>query len=199
MTRTTTLDTTSMAKVLLITPQHVRKLTGRGVLARARDVDGTELMGRYELIANVHAYIKYLRELARLDDASQSRYELLRNEKMASESAMAQIALKKAKGQVLKTSAVEFVMTNLITATKAHMLAIPSRVARLLVGVTSFQVIYDLIYTEIEMALRELSQWQPGMFSVHNAAWLATQGATPALLRSNGQADDENTGETDSA
>jgi phage terminase Nu1 subunit (DNA packaging protein) len=199
MTRTTTLDTTAIAKLFLITPQHVRKLVGRGILMRARDVDGKELMGRFELVANMHAYIKYLREQARLDDASENRYQQLRNEKMSSETAIAQLNLKERKGQVLRTRAVEFVMTNLITATKAHLLAIPSRVSRLLIGCDNFQVIYDLIYAEIETALRELSEWRPGMFAAQNAAWLNAQGADPSLLRENGQSDDQSANASDEA
>jgi phage terminase Nu1 subunit (DNA packaging protein) len=201
MTRTTVLDTTSLAKLFLITPPHVRKLTGRGVLQRARDMDGKELMGRYELVTNLHAYIKYLRDLAKLDDASESEYQRLRNARMRSESEMASIKLREVKGQVLTTADVEFVMTNLITATKNHMLSIPSRITRLLIGLTSFQAIYDLLYAELEMALTELARWQVGMFRAQNTAYLAANGADPTLLAdtggTNGDTEEETSEEGD--
>lgn len=201
MTRTTTLDTTALAKLFLITPQHVRRLCSTGVLMRARDVDGKELQGRFELVQNIHAYIKYLREMARLDDASESRYAQLRNEKMAAESAMAVLKLKEIKGEVLRTADVEFVMTNLITATKNHLLAIPARITRLVIGLTKFQVIYDLIYAEIELALTELSKWQAGMFAAQNAAYLAAQGADPTSLNGtdgpNGEEEEANPEDTE--
>ncbi len=196
MTRTTTLDTTSLAKLFLITPQWVRRLTEKGIFQRARDVDGKELQGRYELVVNLHAYIKYLKDLARLDDASESEYQRLRNMRMRHEAEMAALKLREIKGQVLKTSDVEFIMTNLITATKNHLLSIPSRVTRLLIGVTSFQVIFDLLQNEIEVALRELSQWRVGQFAAQRAAFLASQGANIADFpepHTNGEVSDETT------
>jgi phage terminase Nu1 subunit (DNA packaging protein) len=145
---------------------------------------------------NLHAYIKYLKDLARLDDASESEYQRLRNMRMRHEAEMAALKLREIKGQVLKTSDVEFIMTNLITATKNHLLSIPSRVTRLLIGVTSFQVIFDLLQNEIEVALRELSQWRVGQFAAQRAAFLASQGANIADFpepHTNGEVSDETT------
>jgi hypothetical protein len=67
-------------------------------------------------------------------------------------------------------------------------MAIPSRVTRLLIGQTKFQVIYDLLSAEIGRALLELSQYNPDVFSRQNTAYLASQGADPTSL--NGHADD---------
>lgn len=188
MAKALTIDKGQLAQLLDVTPRHVQRLTGDGVLSRARDLDGKELLGRYELIANVRSYIKYLRMQARLDDASESKYIMLRNNKMAADSETATLKLAIFKNTLHKADDVEFILTNMFTAMKSRLLAIPSRVTRLVIGQTNFQVIYDLIYTEIELALRELADYHPQMFRQQNAEYLASQGADPESL--NGEAYD---------
>jgi hypothetical protein len=182
----TTIDQTQLAKLLDLTPRHIRRLVGDGVLQRARDVDGKELFQRYELVHNVRAYIQYLRTQARLDDASQSKWVLLRNQKMEADSETAVLKLNLFKNTLHRADDVEFILTNMFTALKSRLLAIPSRVTRLLIGQTSFQVIYDLVYGEIELALRELSAPTPQLFARQNVAYLASQGADPSSITGDG-------------
>jgi hypothetical protein len=151
-------------------------LKADGVLALARDADGEELRGRYELLPNNIAYIRYLRRQAFLDD-TESQYEQLRTERMAAETEKVKLDLQLFKSQH-RADDVEFVLTNMLTAAKSRLLAIPSRVARLVVGLTDFQKIYDLIYAEIESALRELSGYNRKMFAKQNQAYLKANGAT---------------------
>jgi hypothetical protein len=66
-------------------------------------------------------------------------------------------------------------------------LAIPSRVARQLVGQNKFQVVYDLLMAEIELALRELVAYDPAQFAQQSAAYLEAQGADDQGL--NGEVD----------
>lgn len=176
MARTVTLDTAQLARFLDITPRHVFRLTNDGVLVRARDEAGNELRGRYDLLPNNVSYIRHLRQQGRMDDASESEYQRQRVGRMRAENEMAQIKLKELKGEMHRSADVEFVMTNMITATKQRLLAIPSRISRLLVGVTKFQKIYDMIYKEIEIALKELSGYQPEMFEARNKEFLSIQG-----------------------
>lgn len=185
MPRAATLDTTQLAQLLMITPRHLRKLRADGILVRARDEAGVELQGRYALVANVHAYIKYLQQQGRWDDTSETTRARLVNQRMAAEAEMAELRLKQVKGQLHRAADVEFVLTNMITAVKQHLLSIPSRVARLLVGLTSFQKIYDILSAEIALVLRDLSGYRAEMFARQNAEYLAAQGADPASL--NGQ------------
>jgi phage terminase Nu1 subunit (DNA packaging protein) len=168
------LDTTQLSKLLDITPSWVRKLTNEGVLTRARDADGKELQGRYNLLA-VRDYCRYLRSVAKLDDASQSRYSALRNEKLAAESERTQLELREYKGELHSARDIEFIMNNMLTYFKQRVLSIPSRVARVCVG-KSFRQIYDLIMTEIELALRELSGYDRSQFAAQRDSFLQAQG-----------------------
>src|SRR5262249_49758909 len=72
---------------------------------------------------------------------------------------------------------IEFVMTTMLTAVKSRLLAIPARTTRLVIGKTDFTEIYSLLYSEIELALRELSEYNPQDFSERNEEYLALMGA----------------------
>jgi phage terminase Nu1 subunit (DNA packaging protein) len=175
MTRTQSLlDTTQLAKLLDISPRWVQKLTNDGVLTRARDANGDELRGRYNLLS-IRDYCRWLRSQARLDDTSEQRYLGLRNEKMAAESEMTRLRLLEYKGELHHARDVEFIMNNMLTYFKQRILSIPARVARLCVG-KSFREIYDLIMTEIELALRELSGYDRSMFAAQRQSYLEAQG-----------------------
>lgn len=178
------IDTTQLAKLLDITPTWVRKLTSDGVLTRARDADGKELMGRYNLLA-VRDYCRYLRSVAKLDDASEARYSALRNERMAAEGELSRLKLREYKGELHNARDIEFIMNNMLTYFKQRMMSIPSRVARLCVG-KKFRQIYDLIMVEIELALRELSGYDRSQFSEQRATYLKAQGIDVENLNGEG-------------
>src|SRR6516162_2276490 len=181
------IDTSQLAKLCDTSPRWVRKLTSDGVLTRARDAEGEELRGRYNLLA-VRDYCRYLRSLARLDDASEARHLALKNEKLAAETEMAHMNLAERKGQLHDARDVEFIMNNMLTYFKQRVLSIPSRVARLCVGKT-FRDIFDLLSTEIELCLRELSSYDRSRFAAQRAEYLEARGIDLESL--NDDKDDE--------
>jgi phage terminase Nu1 subunit (DNA packaging protein) len=188
-TKVTTIDTIQLARLLDIAPRTVRHLAQAGVLARARNEVGEEIKGRYELVANVRAYVRYLREQARLDDASESKYIMLRNAKMGAESEMSALRVNLFKDTLHRSDDVELIMANMLTAFKARVIAIPSRVSRQLIGQTKFHVVYDLLMAEIELALREMCDYDRSAFAPENAAYLEAEGADDQGL--NGEDDAE--------
>ena len=121
------------------------------------------------VVTNVRAYRKYLREQARLDDASASAYQQLRNRKMEAQAEVAELKLKLYKRKLHRSEDVEFVMT----AIKSRLLAIPSRTSRLVLGKTNLQEVNALIYSEIELVLRELADYDPNSFEQANEEYLA--------------------------
>src|SRR6516162_5921823 len=174
------IDTSQLAKLCDTSPRWIQKLTNDGILQRARDADGAELRGRYNLLA-IRDYCRYLKSLARLDDASEARWLALRNEKLAAETEMAHMNLAERKGQLHDARDVEFIMNNMLTYFKQRVLSIPSRVARLCVGKT-FREIFDLLSTEIELALRELSGYDRSRFAAQRAEYLKAQGVDLSAL-----------------
>jgi hypothetical protein len=165
MPRAQTLDITTVAKLIKLQPRQVQQLTAEGVLHRARDADGTEIRGRYHMVECVHGYIDYLRARTPIEGSSEHEYDKLRTRRMAFESEMAELKLNLLKGTLHRGEDVEFCVTTQITACRSRLLAIPSRVSRLLIGKRSFKEIYNLIYGEIELALRELTGYDAKKFS----------------------------------
>jgi hypothetical protein len=172
-----TMTTAQLAKLVRATPRWILKLTADGVLHRAQDADGSELRGRYSARA-VGDFCDYLRQKARLDDSSELRYSALRNERMAAENELTQLTLAERKGQLHNSEDVEFVMTQMLTAFKARILAVPARVSRSLIGKTNFREIFDIIMREIELCLLELSGYDESKFAQQNREYLESKGVT---------------------
>jgi phage terminase Nu1 subunit (DNA packaging protein) len=131
-----------------ITVRHINRLVEQGALVRAQDENGKTLRAQFELVRNVRAYCAYLREQARIDDAGQTVYTQLRNQKIAAEAEVAALKLKLYKRKLHRTEDVEFIMTMMLTAVKSRLLAIPSRTTRLLIGRSNIQEIFGLLYGE---------------------------------------------------
>jgi len=168
MARVATLDTTQLAKLLDITPRHVRNLVAAGVLERARDEEGKELQGRYAMVQNNVAYIRYLRKQSKLDNTSETAYQSARNAKITAEARTAQLKLGVMENRLHMAEDVEWSITTMITAARSRLLAIPSRCARLLIGATKgkeFQEIFDLLMSEIRSCLKELSGYNAMHFA----------------------------------
>jgi hypothetical protein len=170
-----TIDTGQLARLLDITPRHVQRLTIDGVLTRAADADGTLLRGRYTLLS-IRDYCRYIRSQNRVDNESQSTWDALKNKRLAVETELASLRLKEQKGQLHQARHIEFIWTNMLTYFKQRMISIPSKVARRCVG-KNFRQIYDIVSTEIELGLRELSAYSRTMFEEKRNEYLSAQGA----------------------
>jgi phage terminase Nu1 subunit (DNA packaging protein) len=169
-------DVTQLARLIDLTPRRVQQLTNEGVLVRARDAEGNEIRGRYDFRTNNVAYIRYLRTLADRAEVSDKEFAQHKNTKAAAEAEMAVLRLRIFKNQLHRAEDVEFVMTNMHTAFKQRAMAIPSRVTRLILGQTKFQVVYDLIMAEIRHCLQEFSDYDSSRFAAQNEAYLMSQG-----------------------
>ena len=177
MPRIQTVDLSTLARSLDLTPRRVQQLTTEGVLVRARDEEGKELRGRYELVRNNHAYIHYLQ--ARLpigESAGAADRAAMKAQREAYETEMALIKLNLLRGKVYPAAVVELAITTMVTACKQRLLAIPARVARLLIGCKTFKEAFDLIYHEIELALRELTGYDANYFRKSTEEHVASLG-----------------------
>jgi phage terminase Nu1 subunit (DNA packaging protein) len=157
-----------------------------GVLQRAVDKEGNRLRGRFALLALFNGYVAYQRKLilgGSLNGADE--YTVARTRKMNASARIEELRLARIHHQLHHADDVEFVLTQMITAAKSRLLAIPSRVTRLLIGKTVFEEIHDLLTTEIELALRELAEYDPARFDAANEEYLASVRA--AKRSGNGQ------------
>jgi len=194
-----TLDTSQLAKLLDITPQHVRRLAGEGILERARDETGELLQGRWEMIKNNHAYIHYLKSQARWDDSSETKRATLTNRKIGAEAELAELRLMQFKGKLFPWSDVAFFIGSMLTRFKARMQSIPQRVAKQLRGQTDEKIIRRVIGDEIDRGLKELSMPTPDDLRRQSEELLATEGADEAALKASANGSEEESDDTPDA
>ena len=184
--RPATATTDQVARLLLLTPRRVQQLIDEGVLRRARDEDGSELRGRFHSIECVQSYIRYLRSKLASGDLTETKFLDSRARRMDAVAQREELALRVLKGQLHRSEDVEFVMTNRDSAIKAQILAIPSRVARLLLGKSDYKEVYDIINDAIIATLENLSAYNPHSFNERNEKYLATLFPEAVAAKPNG-------------
>lgn len=138
-----------LARHLSMTTKTARELIAKGVIEQP---DGR---GLYDLDACRHAYIVYLREVSAGiagTTLSGERARLAREQ--ADGKAMENARMR---GELLERSEVVGIMQAAIGASRAALLALPSKVAPLVIGVEDLPEIQALIEEHIRGALDELS------------------------------------------
>ena len=145
------------AELAVLSPRQIQRLIKDGIISLARDKRGNQLRGRVVIGEALPRLFEYAREHA-AGDPSVARFRAARAEKEEAEAAMAQIELGYRRQKYLLASAVEEDAIRMLTACRARFLAIPSSIARSLIGKTDFKEIYLILETSIHTALREISK-----------------------------------------
>jgi phage terminase Nu1 subunit (DNA packaging protein) len=172
-----TVDTATVARFLLLSPHRVRQLTAEGILEKAHDEKNAEpLRGRFNLLRTVNSYIRYLRSKLAGRAGTVDEYTLARARRMSALADIEQLRLKRIHGKLHRAEDVEFLLTQMITACRQRVLAIPSRCAPYLAGKTNVGEIAEAIRVEVYDALRELSEYDPRKFEAANEEYLASIG-----------------------
>jgi len=152
-----------LGEVLGVSDRRVRQLTKDGVLKCAR----TRLNGmHYQLGESVQSLLRYRCELVTEECARRNgEYEAARARRMCALAEQVELELAVKKGKLHRSEDIEFIMVRLFTATKQHLLAIPSRVTRMLLphvaaetGNANFQKNYNRVDDEIRQAMTEISE-----------------------------------------
>jgi phage terminase Nu1 subunit (DNA packaging protein) len=145
-----------MAQVLRISEQELITLTRAGVLPRIVEKRGNKDLIVYRWRDTVGNYVTHLTKPER--DAreayireKQETQKIIREQK--------ELELRKSRGDLVEIAHVRRVMTNLLSSLRNHILAIPSRVSRLLLGLQTFEEIFQVIKRDIELALREVTHF----------------------------------------
>lgn len=156
-------STKVLAEMFGLTERRIRQLVEEEVIDRAS-------RGRYELVPTVKKYILYLKTYAAAKDQQIQQEQIEINhqhEKALHERAKREIAelnLAEMRGTMHKAEDVEAVMTDMLSAVRAKLLGLPTRVAPMLVARNEIAVIQDMLQREIYEALEELADYEPGLF-----------------------------------
>jgi len=148
-----------------VDPTHIQRLTHDGVLRLARTESGKEIKGRYDAGENVQAFVKHLRKLNRKDYSGEDEARRLRNIKLAADAKISQLKAKVASGELIDRKHAIFVMTQLLTSLKNHVLAVPDRVSRLVLGLTTLQQVREVLKRDHELVLQEAANFDMALLT----------------------------------
>jgi phage terminase Nu1 subunit (DNA packaging protein) len=152
-------STNTLANIFEITDRRVRQLVEEGVLEKVKN-------GRFELIPTVKRYITYLK--TKTDSKSETSVEIdYMSEKAKHEKAKREIAeleLAEMKGTMHKAEDVEREMNDMLSAFRAKILSMPSKLAPVLIAQNEIAFIENLLQEEVYNALNELAEYDPALF-----------------------------------
>jgi phage terminase Nu1 subunit (DNA packaging protein) len=143
----------TIAKLFEITERRVQQLAKDGVIPKAEK-------GKYELIGSVKGYIKYLQERAYGKEVTHADAHLDKARLTKIQADIAEIDLQKLRGKLVAIEDVEHEWSNLVTAFRSRILAIPNKAAHSVIGVKEHHKIENKIRDMINEALTELSKYE---------------------------------------
>ncbi len=146
-----TVPVSVLAKVLILTERRVQQLTTEGILKK-------EGRGKYPLIPNVQAYIKYWQDRAVGSDSGQTtdlHTERTRLTKaQADKTELEAMALR---GVLVDAGEVSDLWCDMIGSMRAKLISIPTKTAHELINISEFSIIEGVLREHVYEALNELS------------------------------------------
>ncbi len=145
----------TLAKLFNLTERRVQQLARDGVIPKPEK-------GRYDLIACVQAYIKYLQERAtgRGDIEPQDTY-IERARLLKAQADKTELEVKAMTGDLIATEQVELLWAGLVAAFRSRMLALPVRCAQMVMSMKNYTEIEGCLRAQVYDALSELSRYDP--------------------------------------
>ncbi|CDX01288.1 Hypothetical protein DPCES_1401 [Desulfitobacterium hafniense] len=153
-------STSVISSLFGLTDRRVRQLVEEGVIDKVKN-------GSYELAPTVKKYVMYLRlgtDGKELEKDAEAIYMAEKTKHEAAKRQIAEIELAQMRGQMHDAKDVEREMSKMLAAFRTRMIALPSKVAPMLIAQNEISVIQDLIQKEIYEALYELSNYDPELF-----------------------------------
>lgn len=145
-----------LAKLLLITETRIQQLAKQGVIVKGG-------RGEYRLVPSIHGYIKFLQKDSRTggdDGTDAGDYGKHRARLYKARADKAEVEASLVKGTSHDAGAVAKVWADMIGNTRAKLLAVPTKLAAMMEGMTIAQR-QEALATAMSEALRELADYSP--------------------------------------
>lgn len=155
-----TVSSETLANILNLSTRRIRQLADEGLFQKIN-------RGKYKLVDNIQNYITYIKTNNEAkDQSSDSELDLDIEKALHERIKREQDELKLAamKGDMHKSSDVKRVMNEMLSNFKSKLLALPAKVAPVLVARDNIAEIQNLIQKEVHEALQELSEYNPSEF-----------------------------------
>lgn len=147
-----------LATILGITARRIRQLKDDGLFVRDPKTK------KYNLPKSVQEWIRYKVEAETATSATVN-YETERAQHEEIKKKIAALRLRRYKGEIHEAADIEAVMSDMLVRFRGKLLAMPTKLAPMLVGVLDPNEIVDIIKAEVYEALTELSGYDPANFS----------------------------------
>ena len=152
-----------LSDVLGLTVRQVHHLQTEGILRKAR---GKSSLKRYSLAESVQAYLAYQRKyVAKECSKETAAYDSARTRRMAALAEVEEMRLKQLRGELLRRDRIVYVMTNLLSMVKNHMLGLPARCARRVTHQRDLAKVRAILDEDVRNSLREAAQFGEHSFN----------------------------------
>lgn len=141
----------TIAKLLLITPRRLQQLAKDGHVPKAE-------RGRYDLVAAVQGYVKYLRDRAIAGDAAAGGEAQDRVRLVKAKADIAEFEARRLEGDLVPAEEVGAALADMVARFRARCLAIPSKAAPMAAAEERPEAVHEIIETFVHEALAELAQ-----------------------------------------
>ncbi len=156
-----TVNSASLEKMIGVSDRRIRQLAEEGIVVRAAK-------GRYKMVESITNYILSLKVAMEAAGTDFQDGELdLEEEKAIHERVkrhISELKLQVMKGELHRSGDVERVMTDMLVSIRARLLAMPTKLAPLLVARNDAGYIRTAINREVLDALNELKDYSPKDF-----------------------------------
>lgn len=156
-------NTQTLASILGIGVRHLYTLCDEGVIKRT-----STGKGKFPLIQSVKDYINYIQvksdvKEAKVNDPKQ-KYDIEHALLEQAKREKAEIQLNLMKGTTYAAEDVEREMIKMLSACRARLLAIPTKLAPRIVIQNDTSKVETMLRNEVHTALQELSEYDPTLF-----------------------------------
>lgn len=149
-----------LAKLLDMNDRHLRRLAEENIIIKEK--------GKYLFLESVHSYINYLKTVNDGDSSLKDMKLKKETEKIAKDIELKSIKISELKNELHSAEIVKKIMTVMLTNLKGKLLAVPNKIAPLVVGCDNLGDIQDIVLSSIEDVLLEVSEYSPDLFKNKN-------------------------------
>jgi len=144
-----TYPVTTIAKLLDLTDRRVQQLANDGVIPRAE-------RGRYDLIATVQGYVRFLRERA-FGAVANTDAHTEKTRLTAAQASIAEMTEMEMRGELVRAGDVRREIYTASRQIRNTMLTMPDRIASKLVTVDDGLVIHEMLEAEVTVMLEDVA------------------------------------------
>lgn len=151
-----------LAEMFGVSDRYIRMLAQDGIVKKSGN------RGKYLLVESVKGFIEFMREQNSADVDLKDTKLKKETEKIEKDIELKAIKISELKNELHSADIVRKVMTSMLTNLKGKLLAVPNKIAPLVVGCDNLGDIQDIVLSSIEDVLLELSEYSPELFKNKN-------------------------------